>query len=183
MRRVASFLLLGVAFAANAATEVWRWKDKDGVIHYSDSPVPGAERVALGSAVPPTGVPARPPAVSADVPPPETQARMRYTRCAVTAPTNDQIYKAGESVGASVAIEPALQAGHRILVYLNGGAYTEWPETDLDHVLNGLYRGSYTLSVRVLDGNDRTVCTGSAINFHVQQPSILSPARKPPKKK
>jgi hypothetical protein len=181
MRRVASFLLLGVAFAASAATEVWRWKDKDGVVHYSDNPVPGAERVPVG-APPPAGVPARPPPV-AGVPEPEPEPRLRYTRCVVTEPANDKIFKAGNSINADLTIEPPLQRGHRIQVYLNGSAYLDWPETDTAYVLNGLYRGSYTLSVRVLDANDRTLCTGPAINFHVQQASVLSPARKPPKKK
>ena len=182
MRRLASFLLLGIALAASAATEVWRWKDKDGVVHYSDNPVPGAERVPIGGAAPPAGVPAKPPPVAAGIPAPEPEARVRYKRCVVTAPENDQIYRAGNSIDANLTIEPELQAGHFIQVYLNGAIYQDWPETDLAFVLNGLSRGSYTLSVRVLDGNDRTLCTGPAINFHVQQPSILSPARKPPAK-
>jgi hypothetical protein len=80
-----------------------------------------------------------------------------------------------------VTVEPGLQARHRIQVYLNGGAFLEWPEISMNYTLTGLYRGSYTLSVRVLDGNDRTVCAGPAINFHVQQPTILSPARQQPK--
>ncbi len=80
-----------------------------------------------------------------------------------------------------MTIEPELQAGHRIQAYLNGGAFLEWPETSLNYTLAGLYRGSYTLSVRVLDGNDRTLCAGPAINFHVRQPTVLSPTRQQPR--
>ncbi len=180
MRRLASFLLLGVALAAGA-TEIWRWKDANGVVHYSDSPAPGAERVDVGQAARPGGAPATPAPVYSSTPPQDSEATARYKRCVVTEPTNDQTFKAGDSINASLAIEPPLQPGHRIQAYLNSGAYLDWPETATSYTLNGLYRGSYTLSVRVLDGNDRTLCAGSAINFHVQQPSVLSPARQPPK--
>jgi hypothetical protein len=49
--------------------------------------------------------------------------------------------------------------------------------------LNGLFRGTYTLSARVLDASNRVLCTGPSISFNIQQASILSPARQPPKKK
>jgi hypothetical protein len=42
MRQIATFLLFGVALTAGAA-EIWRWKDANGVVHYSDNPVPGAK--------------------------------------------------------------------------------------------------------------------------------------------
>jgi hypothetical protein len=179
MRRLASFLLLGCALSAGAA-EIWRWKDAEGVVHYSDSPVPGAERVAVAqSSRPGTISPARPPAYVA-TPQPQQEAS-RYTSCLVTAPVNDAVFHTSDGIAAAVTIQPALQAGHRIQVYLNGGAFLEWPQSSMTYQLTGLYRGSYTLSVRVLDANDRALCAGPAINFHVQQPTLLSPARQQPK--
>src|SRR5277367_4681564 len=35
-------------FAGQAAT-VYKWTDSDGVVHYSDQPVPGAEKVYTGT--------------------------------------------------------------------------------------------------------------------------------------
>jgi hypothetical protein len=46
-----------------------------------------------------------------------------------------------------------------------------------------LNRGSYTLAVRVLDASGRTVCASPIVNFHVRQPSLLAPGRRPPAKK
>jgi hypothetical protein len=174
MRRVASFLLLGVALAASAA-DIWRWKDADGVVHYSDIPVPGAERVIVSGSTPRPGNSAPAPAVVA--PPPGTPATtvVRYTRCVVTQPQNDEVFFAVNSVSAAVAIEPNLQKGHRVEVLLNGAPYAEWPADALSHTLSGLNRGSYTLAVRVLDANGRTACSGPVSNFHVRQPSIYSP--------
>ncbi len=177
MRRLASFLLLSVALAAGA-TEVWRWKDADGVVHYSDSPVPGAERVNAGPAPKPGSVTVQPPAASLR----EPDTTVRYTRCEVTQPANNETFNSVDAVGASVAIEPQLQFGHHIQAYLNGSSYPQWPGSATGHTLTGLFRGAYTFSVSVLDAGGRTLCTAPTISFYIQQPSVLSPARQPPKK-
>jgi hypothetical protein len=101
----------------------------------------------------------------------------------VTDPPKDQNFRLGETVSAALAIEPDLQPGHRVQVYLNNAVYPDWPATDTAFLLNGLVRGTYTLSARVLGPNDRVLCAGPGISFHVRQSSILSPARQPPKKK
>jgi hypothetical protein len=100
----------------------------------------------------------------------------------VTEPAQDQNFRLGETVNAVLAIEPELQEGHRIVLNLNNSPYAGWPEKATSGPLNGLFRGTYTLSARVLGPNDRVLCSGPGITFHVRQASILSPARQPPKK-
>jgi Domain of unknown function (DUF4124) len=176
MHRIASFLLLVVAFDVSA-TEVWRWKDADGVVHYSDSPVPGAERINVGPA-PQLGSPSADsgtPAFPAAQPQSSGDSTVRYKHCLIAQPQNDASFFAADSVNASLEIEPALQPGHQIQVFLNGAAYPQWPAAAMSYTLTGLFRGSYTLAVRVLDDNGRTVCSGPTINFYVRQPSVLSP--------
>lgn len=165
-----------IALSAGAA-EMWRWKDADGVMHYSDRPMPGAERIEVlsrqrttGQVTPPVPVPVTPP-------PP---AEVRFTRCVVTSPTNDQVFNNVDSVAASVTVEPDLQGDYQLQVLLNGRPDPDWPAGAMSRTLLNLYRGSYTLSVRVLDLNGRAVCTGPTINFHVRQPSVLAPGRRPP---
>ncbi len=43
-------LVLGMLLASNAAqaVELYRWVDKDGVMHYSEHPAPEAEKVQIG---------------------------------------------------------------------------------------------------------------------------------------
>jgi hypothetical protein len=98
----------------------------------------------------------------------------------VASPTNDQVFNNTSTVNASIAVEPALQEGHQVQVFLNGSVYVGWPSTQLGYTMQNLYRGSYTLSVRILDFNGRPLCQGSTVNFHVRQPSLLSPARRAP---
>ncbi len=50
-------LLLAVALLAATAQagDIFRWKDASGIWHYSDQPVPGAERVGSSRYVKPSG--------------------------------------------------------------------------------------------------------------------------------
>jgi hypothetical protein len=179
MRQLASFLLVAFALPALAA-DVWRWKDDKGVVHYSDTEVPGAERVTV--AEPPTGnfVTIAPPIPRETAPQPA--ATFRYSECAVTAPGNDQVFNAVNSVTASLSITPELQPGDRIQVFLDSVAYAAWPASALTGSLKNVYRGTHTLSVKVVDARGRSLCAGEAITFHVQQPSQLAPRNRPPKK-
>jgi hypothetical protein len=181
MRR--SAVLLSMLFALNAgATELWRWKDADGVVHYSDRPVQGAERIDVRSQKSSGEITPKATAKVTPAPPP-AQPVVNYTRCVVSSPTNDQVFNAVSAVDVSLALEPALQVDHQLQVLLNGRADPDWPAGALSRTLVNLNRGSYTLSVRVLDLNGRALCAGPTINFHVRQPSILAPGRKPPAKK
>ena len=177
MRQIAALLSMLIALSASAA-ELWRWKDADGVVHYSDRPVPGAERIDVRSNQKSTGEfnPEAPPPPAAR---PQTPAN-RYTRCAVASPVNDQVFNAVRAVPVRLAIEPGLSSDHDLQVILNGSPYAGWPADSMSYTLQNLDRGSYTLAARVLDENGRTLCAGSIINFHVRQPSILAPGRRPP---
>jgi hypothetical protein len=175
MRRPTSFLLLGLVLAANAAeTEIWRWKDAAGQVHYSDSPVPGAERVQ-GSAPRPRAATSPP---QEYVPDSRPESDPEYTRCEMVRPENDQTFFEVDSVAASVTVEPALRPGDRMQVYLNGALYDGWPLNQTDGLFANLYRGSYSVSVRVVDPNGVVRCTGPTVNFHIRQPSLLSPQRR-----
>lgn len=183
MRQLASFLFCAVALTAGAA-EAWRWKDANGTVHYSDMPVPGAERIVLpGAPAPGQGNAAAPvtyPQLAAPSSNPERQAAARYTQCSISQPGNDASFPFTDAVIAGVTTDPPLQTGHRVQVFLNGSAVTDWPTDQYQHSLGTLYRGSYTLSMRVVDAVGRPLCTSPSITFHVRQPSVLSPARKPP---
>jgi Domain of unknown function (DUF4124) len=179
MRQLLSLLLIAFAFTASAA-ETWRWKDANGVVHYSDRPVPGAERVHV--APPPSSGEATA-APRSNPPPtdnPQAPTTVPYTRCVVTSPANDTVFNLAHSVVVTLMIEPWLQAGHRFQVLLNGQVYTQWPTGQASHTLSSLYRGSYALSVRVIDAAGRPLCSGETTTFHVRQPSLLMPGRQKP---
>jgi hypothetical protein len=175
MRLIASILLYGIALSAGAA-EVWRWKDANGVVHYSDNPVPGAVRVTIGvaenSGTPSSTVDEAP--MQLPPPPPRPPS---YTRCAVESPTPNQYFQGVQSITVSIAVEPLPQPDHRVQVLFDGAPVPDWAPDALTYTFPEVYRGSHTLAVRILDAGGRALCTGPSSTFHLQQPGLLSPNR------
>lgn len=169
-------LILISLFACSAlgAAEMWRWVDKDGVIHYQDQPAPGAEKITVSSA-PRVGTTAPAPARSgqSSVAPRE----FRYASCAIGSPAQDETFNNVNSVSASITLTPGLRPGDRVLMTLNGRKVDNWPDSATGYVLTGLFRGSYSLGAQVLDEGGRSICNSPPVAFHIRQPSLLSPAR------
>jgi len=186
MRLIASFLLCCVVLSAGAA-EIWRWKDADGVTHFSDKPMPGAERVGLS--IPASGSPAAEQAAAAppaeEYQPSEPSAPraqpFAYKACIVTAPAPDETFRGVQPVNVQLGIDPQLQPGHTVRVLFDGSPVAGWPPESTQHTLPEVFRGSHTLSVRVSDENGRSVCAGPTITFHLLQTSVLQPARQVPR--
>lgn len=174
MRLVASILLCAAALTANTA-EIYRWKDANGVWHYSDQPLQGGERVTVNASKPSS---------SNDPPPPGPESS--YTQspaplpqvvysCTVTAPANDTTLFGVQAVTVQLSVEPQPQAGHRIQVFINGVQRTDWPATSTTYTLPEVYRGSHTVNARVVNAAGATLCNGPPITFHLRQTSINSP--------
>lgn len=179
MRQVALLLLLAVPLGAGAA-EIWRWTDANGVVHYSDQPRPGAERVTVNVSRP-SGVTEQPAPPDSEMPaaaaaPPPRVAPLAYTTCIVSSPANDEVFQGVQDINVSLAIEPELQPGHRIQVTVNGVQRVDWPTTSTSHTLAEVFRGSHTVQVRILDAGGRVLCAGPGVTFHLRQQSVLSPA-------
>jgi len=183
MRKVAFLLLVtcgAIDYAALAnAAETWKWKDANGVVHYSDKPVPGAERIDVIAPKPPAASAPKPVAAAghtaAASPGRDQPAIVPYTRCVVTAPDSEETFNAVTSVAVGLLIELALQEGHQIEVLFDGSPVQDWPPAAISHTLTDLERGSHTLAARVLDSNGGTTCAGPTLNFHVRLPTVAPP--------
>lgn len=177
--RIALLLLLGASPLA-AAAQVWRWVDQDGVVHLSDKPVPGAQRIELK---PPVSA-AREPSPAAQPPVPRStpsRAAARstaYSRCELVDPAEDAAFDAPEAVQLSAQVLPVLRPGDRLQATLNGEPVTDWPPNAMVHVLQQPARGTYVVTFRVVSADGRTQCQSAARSFHVRQPSLIRPGPK-----
>lgn len=178
MRSLHTLLIL-LAVAPVGAAQVYRWVDKDGVVHFSDQPVKGAEQIPLTPAPKPGSVapPAYRPPPAQLTPPPETVAR--YNRCVVKGPTPDQTFMQADVIAVQVDTDPALQPEDGIAASLNGEALQGWPRGSAAFRIGPLPRGAYTLAVTVTGADGTVKCTSPTTSFNVFQPTLLSPARKP----
>ena len=164
------------AFAAQAAV-VYKWTDSDGVVHYSDQPVPGAEKIYTTSSTGGT-VTARQaePASPADSKKPV--GALGYSAFALTSPAPEQTFFGDEAISAHLSLEPALLPGHTIIWHLDGGHIEDPGPTATEVTLPHLDRGTYAISATVTDPDSGESRRTDSVTFYVHQPSELSPQHK-----
>jgi Domain of unknown function (DUF4124) len=155
-----------------AAAVTYRWVDAQGVVHYSDTPHPGAEQIQLSGAQTYHGPPAS--TAPAAPPPPAAQAAGGYQSCAITQPSPDVDLFAPEAVNISVRTSPALRAGDQLAVSVDGTALQ--PVGDgTTFQLVAPDRGTHSVSAEVRSADGTVLCNAPGISFSVQRPSVNAP--------
>jgi len=166
-------LLLLLSLGANPQAEVYRWKDADGNVIFSDTPHDGAEIIELGPTTVVTGEPPAADTSAASEAPDAAAQATSYSGITVIAPADDETLRDQQSVAVDVVTEPDLMTarGHLVQLYVNGAPFGE--ATDSGHfVLPGLARGSHQLAAAVLDAQGRELIRSTATVFHLRKTSV-----------
>ena len=168
------------AFAGQAAV-IYKWTDSDGVIHYSDQPVAGAQKIFTASGTTGQSTPSeRPspegPATGATKPDPG----LGFTEFSITSPAPDQTFFADDVVNVNLALDPALKPNQAVTWHLNGKQLDDQGPTTTQFTLPHLDRGTYTIAATVTDQETGESRSTDSIGFFVRQPSALSPQHKKP---
>lgn len=169
-------------FAQAPAATVYKWTDSNGVVHYSDQAVPGAERIITQSganARASTPAPAANPRAVRSRPGKSepTSSPLDYTEFDIDSPQPDQTFSES-SVSVRLRLEPGLKPGHLISLYLNGKLVDGQSPQSTQFSLNDLPRGAYTLVASVMDASSGESKSTPPVSFNVRQNSLLSPLRK-----
>jgi hypothetical protein len=168
-------LLAGLTLSLAALPqEIYRWVDKDGIVHYSDQPgVPGAERVIIVS---PNTYEQEPSDLGAYAGSgaEEEPEESPYTSLSIVQPTPDQVFfGADATVTVAVDLGGTLRPDHTLVFFVNGNRRVA--DGGLGLQLTELGRGTHFLRASVLDQAGNPVITSQQISFHVRQPSINTP--------
>jgi Domain of unknown function (DUF4124) len=169
-------VLAGLAAFGGQAAVVYKWTDADGVVHYSDQSVPGAEKIytaggtsaGRGSAAT-DSTPAAPGA--------KKEGALSYAEFAIISPTPEQTFFGDEVVAVNLNLQPGLKPEQTITWHLNG---KELEETSAHFALPHLDRGAYVIAATITDQASGESRTSDSITFYVRQPSELSPQHKNP---
>jgi hypothetical protein len=167
MRPLACFLL-GLACATQAA-DVYRWVDKDGVVHYSDKPpTPDAQPVQLPplqtyqSGNPPvrfeenaaaSAKPAEAPSVTITSPPPAATIRDAEGKL-------------------NVAVAADLQAGEGIIYYLDGAPVNPQPTSATDFLYTGVERGEHQVAAALVAPDGRVLARSAPVTIYMKPPMV-----------
>ena len=142
--RTVLVLLAFLAIPAFAAQVVWKWVDGDGVTHYSDRPVPGATRMEISSGGERSATSAPTPSFSSGSPQKEAQEGPTYRNFEIWKPADGEIFiNTGGAVPVNIRVEPALQAGHELNLYLDGRLVEGFEPSATSYELKEVPRGSH----------------------------------------
>jgi Domain of unknown function (DUF4124) len=174
------------AFAGQAAV-IYKWTDSDGVVHYSDQSVPGAEKIfttssstagtsgtsgTAGTSGTPSTANAAAPAAKKTVP------ALTYEQFYITSPAADQTFFGDEVIGVHLALLPSLKPDQSITWHLNGKELSDPGSGATQFILPHLERGTYVIAATITDPASGASVSTDSVNFFVRQPSELSPQHK-----
>ena len=180
--RIALILAGLMMTLAAEAQEIYRWVDRDGVIHYADQPgAPDAKLVVIATS---NQYEATPLEYAGAATSSQPQAALPYVSLIVTQPAADQVFfGADASITAAAELGGELASDHTLVFFLDGNRVPAEGEGPVQ--LSNLERGTHFLRAAVLDQNGAPLITSGQISFHVRMPSINTPqspqARKPAK--
>jgi hypothetical protein len=163
--------LLVMPFAA--AYEAYVWTDEDGVVHYSDRPVPGARRIELSEPNASDSL-VRRPAEAEQAGEDEGQADaagpFRYESFEIVSPgAEDTLWNIEGVLNVSMALSPPLQPGHQVRVYFDGNPQTV---SGTSVQLQEVWRGVHNLQAEVLDETGKMLIRSRTNRFYVQQTTV-----------
>lgn len=158
--------------AANA--QVFTWTDSQGVVHFSDSPHPGAEKLTIPDTQtfsPPTSTPKNQivPRNQSD----SEEKEVQYTKIVITQPLNQSTIRNNQGYVA-VALEidpPKLGNGDKLQMIFDGSPLGA-PQTSSNFELKGIDRGSHTIAVQIVNEDGKEILTSDSITIFMQRPRV-----------
>ena len=172
-------MLAALASFAGQAAVVYKWTDSDGVVHFSDQPVPGAQKVYTGASNTAVSVPTGQNAGS----PADTEKKpgaLDYAEFSIASPSPEQTFFGDNPINASLALSAGLKADQIVTWHLNGTEVGDQGGAATAITLPHLDRGTYTIGATVTDPATGQSRSTNEVTFYVQQPSALSPQHHQP---
>jgi hypothetical protein len=154
-----------------AADEAYVWTDEDGIVHYSDRPQPGAQRIELAD--PNASVSPAPRGGESDDPnadEPTEGAPFSYDSFTIASPSAEEtLWNIGGVLNVSLALSPALEPGHQVRVYYDGNPTIV---SGTSFQLQEVWRGVHNLQAEVLDETGKMLIRTQTNRFYVQQTTV-----------
>ena len=177
MDKRAIFALLSLLVVSSTpAQEAYRWVDQNGVVHFSDRPREGAERVLLPKANT-TTVRRYPSTQSADdssaaaaAAGQQPEEPFSYESLEVSSPASEEtLWNIEGTLNVSLTVQPGLQPGHRVRVYFNGEVRDV---TGTTFTIDEVFRGVHNIQAEIVDDTGQLMIRSRPNRFYVQQNTV-----------
>jgi hypothetical protein len=177
------FLLAAIALCGPwnvHATTLYRWVDRNGVVHWSDRPAPGSVEVASGTAQSYGSLGAPHPS-SAQSRTSTPKPVPLYTGVDITSPAAESVlYSDGGRVECAAQLTPSLAPGHSIWFEIDGARMDSHGSMTITVPAP---RGRHVVRVIILNAEGQEQIASAPVTFYVHQASIVTPPVGPSLKK
>ena len=171
-------IIAASVWSAGAGSEVYRSIDADGNIIFSDTPLPGSEKIELRetTVVPALKIPAK--SAQKEERRGDAGKSADYKEVRITSPANESTFRNIQDIPVNVSVTPGLRAaaGHTLQLYLDGSPYGE-PSAGTAFVLQNVERGAHEVSAAVMDKSGQQVLRSEAVTFFLHKQTVNPQAR------
>ncbi|MEW5838538.1 MAG: DUF4124 domain-containing protein [Pseudomonadota bacterium] len=178
---IGAALLVGVSFAADTATQVFRSVDAQGNVVFSDTPREGAKPMdvqqpsSVQAIAPPTSVGSMSSSASSQ----GVKAPVDYQALVITQPADGAaLNNTAGDVDVSVNLIPELRAdlGHGLSVTMDGKLVLQ-NSARLNFTMTNVDRGEHVLEAFVVNAAGQVLFMSAPVRFSLQRTSVFLPGR------
>ncbi len=146
--------------------KIYLWRDKQGVLVYSDTAIPGAEEVEIKTA---NTVKSSIEISVLDISPKVIDENYAVS---ITQPASNATVRDNTgSVYISVNINPIFKPGHKVQLYLDDEPYKQ-PQSRSMFVLRNIDRGEHIIKMTLLSDKGKIIATSSPVTFYMHRVSV-----------
>lgn len=165
-------VISGLLFVCGSFAQIYKWTDSQGVVHFSDHPHEGAEKLKM----PEIQTYSAPVSNKTNTPSDQEAAPQtiehEYTKLDIIQPINEATIRNNQGyVVVSALLEPKLFDGDTLQMIFDGAPLGD-PQPNLIFTLNGIYRGTHTLAVQVLNNKGEVLKVSDKITIFMQRPRV-----------
>jgi Domain of unknown function (DUF4124) len=174
------WIVLGLLTAVTAQSAViYKWTDAKGVVHYSDQPVPGAERIITAGKSSINTYSAQPGSAANGQQAKPGNGTSLPAAVTISSPQPDQNFFNDEPINVSLS-QTTLKPDQSVTWHLNGKELTDQSPSTTLFVLPNPGRGTFVIAATVTNQTSGEVITTPSVTFYVREPSLLSPQHRNP---
>jgi hypothetical protein len=154
-----------MSFFAGSA-KIYVWRNKQGVLVYSDTIKPGAEEVEVKKS---NTVKSSINISVLDVTPKAVDEKFDVN---ITQPANKATVRDNTgSVHISASISPIFKRGHKIQLHLDDEPYKE-PQSHSTFVLRNIDRGEHKIKMLLLSDKGKVIATSYSVTFYMHRVTV-----------
>ena len=164
-----SVLLFLYTSTIQADSKIYKWVDKDGKTHFSDTAIPGTEQISADNKNLMSADALKPnKTTKADLNLTPTQEVIEY-KAEITSPQNDILIRSNEgALEIHVQIAPEKESTQKLQLILDGKALGEAQLSPTIRALN-IDRGTHQVQVHLLDEQGTMLAKTQIVTVHLQR--------------